>query len=238
MDLNRYFNNKLRILYYEQNSEGLTPNEIQLLDALAMFADMQRWPKEFAPRNNVLLTLTQWGSEAKIKRVRASLMEKGFIVFQPRKRKAGIYAFTAKITGQNSKKASKTSMSYSSASGSNMIHLYKKQPKPVQHQVKQTSSYDIKAEQRKADHERLWELFDTVFRTQIEEADYSEQQQIKKMFYELDTDFLNAMITRFDGFNWKPIINPGKYLITCLNNDLNNQKIRDEMRTKENKKRG
>lgn len=234
MDLNRYYNNMLRILVREQNSEGLNANEIQLLDALAKCADMWQWPKEFTPRNNLLIMLTQWGSSAKVKRVRASLVDKGFIFFKPRKRKPGIYSFTNKLTGSNVKKANKTPMAYSTSTDSNMIHLFKS-GQPIKKETVR-AKHISNAEQVKADHLKYWPLFVEAIKPAINDADISQKDQIREYFRELDMDFIREMIYRFDKVNWSKIMAPAPYLIKSLTNDLRNQRIRDSLRTKEENK--
>lgn len=224
MDLNRYYNNMLRILVKEQNLEGLTSQEIQLLDALAKIADMWRWPEEFKPRNTLILTLTQWGSVSKVKRVRASLVKKGFIFFKARKRKAGIYSFTNKITGNNTrtiKNKDNQEVSYSTSKNSKIVRLYEPQSEDVveERQLKRVDA----EEQSKADHLHYWRPFVEAVKPAIDDADVAQQESIRDMYRELDIPFITELIYRFNRIDWTSKRAPAPYLIKSMMNELKNQ---------------
>lgn len=230
MDLNTYINNKWRILVRESNAEGLTSQEIMLLDALAAADDMQDWSKSFTPRNQLLLELTSWKSITSIKRARSSLVEKGFILFRPRKRKAGVYQFTNKITGKPFKHTKVPTVDYRTEDGTNLVHLYTK-PQPTK---KTTVSPEKNKE--KALKMRYWRAFISAVMPAINYADVSQQDYIRSMFYSYEEDFLIELIDRFNEMDWHKVRDPARYLIVSMKNDLKNQKIRKSMREKE--KRG
>lgn len=158
---------------------------------------MWHWPDEFTPRNQLLLNLTAWGSESKIKRVRASLVKKGFIYFTARKRKAGVYKFTNKITGRNIKtvkdKKKDTQMSYSSSDDSNVIQIVNQEMdeavndiqfgKAEHHEVTATPSKQPTnpQEQDKADHQKWWPSFAEALRPALQ----ADRQDTTRSYSEL-----------------------------------------------------
>ena len=237
MDLNRYNNNMLRILVHEKNEkEQLTSQEIQFLDALAKAADMWHWPEEFTPRNQLLLNLTAWGSESKIKRVRASLVKKGFIYFTARKRKAGVYKFTNKITGKNVKtikdKKKDTQMSYSSSDDSNIIQIVNQEMqeavddvqlgKAEHHEVTTTQdklTVDPQ-EQDKADHQKWWPSFAAPIMPALQAADKTQLDRIQSYYQQLNLRHVRDFINRFWEVDWSSKRSPVAYVIAALKNEI------------------
>lgn len=92
------YNNSLRRIIQEEN---LTPYELALMQALMLYDDMMSWNKTFTPRNKWLMQHSGIYNKNTFDKYRNSLIKKGLITFEPRKKNAGIYTFTSKIDVKN-----------------------------------------------------------------------------------------------------------------------------------------